>query len=554
MLGAACFVVWRGAGEWWVCDDALITFRYVDNLLAGDGFVYNVGRRVEGISNPAFAFLLAGFSSVGVDPFRAAPALGLVATGVEAGLVVAIAARATARIWVGAFAGVLFATDRIIAVWATGGLETSTFAMVSVALLALVLARRGAVDARLAGLLCAVAAALRPEGVVLLGFYVLATAGWRREQRPRVLRAVGWFAGPAALLLAARLVYFGDVVPNTFHAKVGGVPTVELSFVYLQGFATRLGCTSALGAAPWLAWFGLVGWSLRRREASTGEPEGQRSPRLRGPLASATLFFFIGLVTVAVMGGDYMNDFRFFRPWLGGLYVALALGVAVVADRLPRAPAVAAALGLALLAGHAVAQRGESPLAADAPPAREHKELLTVSRARAAHFRGAVLAFAEQGDSMLVDWAGFRGYGHTLRTIDATGLVSAQPREDFYLRPAVDDRTGARNRYPGHMRWPKVSFLEREGVTLIFPKRSDHGPERAEVTDGSPRRHRGYPFLHVVVTLPADVEGDGAYLRFFTTLDEAALRARAARRGVRVCWRPPFGELRCAAAPASSTL
>ena len=32
----------------WVCDDAFISFRYVDNLEHGLGLVYNAGERVEG--------------------------------------------------------------------------------------------------------------------------------------------------------------------------------------------------------------------------------------------------------------------------------------------------------------------------------------------------------------------------------------------------------------------------------------------------------------------------------------------------------------------------
>ena len=32
----------------WLCDDAFISFRYADNLVAGDGLVFNAGERVEG--------------------------------------------------------------------------------------------------------------------------------------------------------------------------------------------------------------------------------------------------------------------------------------------------------------------------------------------------------------------------------------------------------------------------------------------------------------------------------------------------------------------------
>src|SRR4030065_2374448 len=41
-------------------DDAYITFRYAQNLLQGNGLVYNAGERGLGTTTPAYAMLLAG--------------------------------------------------------------------------------------------------------------------------------------------------------------------------------------------------------------------------------------------------------------------------------------------------------------------------------------------------------------------------------------------------------------------------------------------------------------------------------------------------------------
>ena len=40
-------------------DDAFITFRYSRNLLAGNGFVYNPGQRVQGTTTPLYTLLMA---------------------------------------------------------------------------------------------------------------------------------------------------------------------------------------------------------------------------------------------------------------------------------------------------------------------------------------------------------------------------------------------------------------------------------------------------------------------------------------------------------------
>src|SRR2546426_10764456 len=40
-------------------EDAFITFRYAENLVLGNGFVYNVGERVLGTTTPLLGLLLA---------------------------------------------------------------------------------------------------------------------------------------------------------------------------------------------------------------------------------------------------------------------------------------------------------------------------------------------------------------------------------------------------------------------------------------------------------------------------------------------------------------
>jgi hypothetical protein len=47
-----------------VIDDAYILFRYAQNLLAGNGFVFNPGEPVFGITTPLFGGLLAALAAV----------------------------------------------------------------------------------------------------------------------------------------------------------------------------------------------------------------------------------------------------------------------------------------------------------------------------------------------------------------------------------------------------------------------------------------------------------------------------------------------------------
>jgi arabinofuranosyltransferase len=45
----------------WLCDDAFITFRTVDNFIEGHGLVYNVGERVQTYTHPLWMFLISFF-------------------------------------------------------------------------------------------------------------------------------------------------------------------------------------------------------------------------------------------------------------------------------------------------------------------------------------------------------------------------------------------------------------------------------------------------------------------------------------------------------------
>jgi hypothetical protein len=527
---AAAAVALRQA---WVCDDALITFRYVENWVAGRGLVFNPGERVEGFSNPLFVLLLAPFARAGADLFVVSQALGIVATALEAALIVRLCARATGSLAVAAAAAALFCSDRIVAVWATGGLETAVHALLVTATFSICVDELEAPGrrVRLATALFVAVAVSRPEGALFFALYLGQLTALARPRRPPLARALNLFLPVAALLVAARWAYYGELVANPFRAKLSGVPALSFGLGYARAFFVRLG----FGGVIALAWAPLVAATLAAARAADDETRA-----LRRRLALALVWIAAQLAAVVVMGGDYMTDFRFLRPAMGLIAFAVACALALVARAPRRGPTLAVASFALLLAAHAFCQHAGSPVFADAPPAIEHKQILTVTRARSDHFRAAVARFAAPSDALLVDWAGVMGYGHTLRTVDCTGLVSRDLDRDFYLRKEWSDDGTRRERLPGHARWPTVAYMQREQFAFIFPKVNRLGPEKPEITMTMPARTRGYPFVHVTVALDG-----GEYLRFFTTLPPAALAERARARGLRICWRPPWGELTC---------
>src|SRR5438128_4348304 len=105
----------------WTTDDAFITFRVADQLLARPGPVYNVGERVQVFTHPLWFLVLAACSGAGIPLFPGAMILSLVlfAAGLAA-LFLAFRDKPLAL----AAVGVAVLLCRALVDFATGGLET----------------------------------------------------------------------------------------------------------------------------------------------------------------------------------------------------------------------------------------------------------------------------------------------------------------------------------------------------------------------------------------------------------------------------------------------
>src|SRR3954471_17863570 len=77
----ATFLVYKDA---WVSDDAVITFRYVDNVLHGYGASFNPGDKVQGYTHPLWFLLLTVATVLTADEVYSAIYLGLALTFITA--------------------------------------------------------------------------------------------------------------------------------------------------------------------------------------------------------------------------------------------------------------------------------------------------------------------------------------------------------------------------------------------------------------------------------------------------------------------------------------
>jgi len=64
----------------WLGDDIFIGFRYVQNFVAGNGLVYNIGERVEGYTHFLWTILISLFSWLKFDPLITTQVMGILSS------------------------------------------------------------------------------------------------------------------------------------------------------------------------------------------------------------------------------------------------------------------------------------------------------------------------------------------------------------------------------------------------------------------------------------------------------------------------------------------
>jgi hypothetical protein len=252
-----------------VLEDALITYRYAENLALGNGFVFNEGERVLGVTGPLHALLLAllafvfGVANIPTISTVMMMAFGLGAAAATAGIM--SRSESPPRVALLGVGLVLFHPN---VMWSTtGGMETAMvlFLMAS-GVYAAATRRWWAV-----GLTCGLLVLARIDGLIWSG--VLMALVWFRH-RALYPKMLAWFLGIVGAWSVFAVLYYGSAIPHSLAAKVyrypdsGVLVTFDVASVlaYASWFANGLGLTSAGGwmAVSFTAWIGVLTVGLRR--------------------------------------------------------------------------------------------------------------------------------------------------------------------------------------------------------------------------------------------------------------------------------------------------
>lgn len=343
----------RAYGRWLV-DDAGITFAYARSVATGHGAALQPGADlVEGYSNPAWLGVLVVGRWLGLFDhgtwfgvpdyvtFPKTVAL-LCCVGMFASCYAAARAVSKRPALVTIIAGAATAAVPSFVIWSFSGLENSLLAL-AVVTLGAVLVREAAHGRLLAtrtavvcGLLAAVAALTRPDGLVYLAAYPLAVlllvdrVEWLRAMRAGAMSSLT-FAVPVGSYLAWRWVSFGAWLPNTAVVKSQSLPNTGNLAQPAQ----------ILGYGGWLAV--LLG------ALCVGAVLTRRSPVRTGVIA-LLVPLVLAVTAFGVLPGDWMGQLRFATPvWPLAGFVTVLAGVHVASQLTPRGKA-----GFALVTAAAV--------------------------------------------------------------------------------------------------------------------------------------------------------------------------------------------------------
>ncbi len=294
----------------WVCDDAYITYRTVDNFVGGFGLRWNVAERVQAFTHPLWMFLMAAFYAVTREEYWTS--LGLSVALSAATLWIALRRVALTPLMMAAGAGVLILSKSFIE-FSTSGLENPLTHLLLAAFFAAFY--NGAFAGRrvaLLSLLAGLGALNRMDSILLFGpplawallLFCRGTGGrWSVWSSVTALLGRGiWIVAagflPLALWMAFSLYYYGFPFPNTAYAKLSiGFPRDQLwagGASYFQAlvswdFVAVLAMGLALVFTPAIA--GRRGW----------------------PVAAGILLYFLYILNI---GGDFMAGRFFAAPVL----------------------------------------------------------------------------------------------------------------------------------------------------------------------------------------------------------------------------------------------
>jgi arabinofuranosyltransferase len=218
----------------WMCDDAFITLRVIDNFVNGYGLTWNIDERVQAYTHPLWLFLLTPFYALTRDAFFTPIIISILVT--LAALFLLSLRQFSKDNFLFIFSAAVLLLSKAFIDYSTSGLENPLSYVLVLVFLAVLFSRlepRGKIlpatfAAALLGLnrLDLLLIVLPPLVYLYIGF-----ARTQAERRlSRMIKAALLGFSPLLAWFVFSIVYYGFPLPNTYYAKLeAGVPLIQLA-------------------------------------------------------------------------------------------------------------------------------------------------------------------------------------------------------------------------------------------------------------------------------------------------------------------------------------
>ena len=284
----------------WMCDDAFITLRTVDNFVRGYGLVWNIGERVQAYTHPLWMFVLSFFYAFTLEPYYTTLAVSM-ALSLCAVCMLLWMSRSSAFTLL--LLGIMLIGSKAFVDYSTSGLENPLAYLLLVIFFAIILRRQqpGVKEAFALGAIAGLIMLNRLDHglLVIPALLVTALSAPRREGLIALLLA----SAPIVIWSIFSLIYYGFPFPNTFYAKqASGIPRIE----YINRGLSYIADTAVVDGVTILGiLLGIAVASVQRR-------------RIFLATAVGVLLY---VCYVLWIGGDFMGGRMFSAPFVSALAI-----------------------------------------------------------------------------------------------------------------------------------------------------------------------------------------------------------------------------------------
>ncbi len=204
-----------------IIDDAYITYRYVANILQGQGMVFNPGEWVLGTTTPIYTLLLSFLSWLfSPELLLPLPQLSCFINALLDGIgcwIIILIGKEINRKAVGLLTAGVWALAPFSVTFAVGGLETSLYVTLLLTIVYFCLTKHR----NLAAIFSSIAFLTRPDAAILLGLVIWDRAlSYKRDVEKIRGSEFAFWTIPVLIWLVVSAITYGSPIPHSIQAKI----------------------------------------------------------------------------------------------------------------------------------------------------------------------------------------------------------------------------------------------------------------------------------------------------------------------------------------------